>query len=66
MTEDFWLGFDKKAAASEMPSVISEWAKEDRDEADRVLAASKMETKIDPRELSEFMGPEAWYRWGWP
>jgi len=61
----FWYGFDKRAE-TEMPSLISDWAKEDEDEERKAKDDFKIDTKVDPRELSEWQGPEAWYRWGWP
>lgn len=60
----FWIGFEKRA--DDQPSLISDWIKEDKDDTAKAKANSKVETKVDPRELSEWQGPEAWYRWGNP
>jgi hypothetical protein len=60
----FWNGFTKQA--EDQPSLISDWIKEDKEARQQAVKDSKVETKVDPRQLSEWQGPEAWYRFGSP
>ena len=65
MTNAFWNGFVKRAG-EDVPSLISDWFQEDEDERKKAVADSKVDTRVDPRQLSEWQGPEAWYRFGSP
>ena len=58
-------GFAKAAAEDDTPSLISDWVHEDKDARRKAEEDSKVETKVDPRALSEWQGPEAWFR-SWP
>ena len=65
MLVNFFRGFCKQAASTTAePTVISDWLSEAAKEQKKVRD-KKPDKKVDPRELSEWQGPEAWYR-NWP
>jgi hypothetical protein len=60
-TSHFFTGFYK--AASESPSVISEWM-EQAAEARKKVKTKKEDKRVDPRSLSEWRSPDTWHRYG--
>jgi hypothetical protein len=56
----------KKSAAADSPSILSDWFQEGEDEQRKAKEDSKVDTRVSPRDLSEWQGPEAWYRFGSP
>lgn len=55
----FWRGFEKRSKADE-PSTIADWIAEDK--AEQVKAKDKPPVRVDARDLSEWRGPEAFFR----
>lgn len=60
----FWAGFEKRA--DEHPTVINDWVSDVKAATTKAKAESKIDTRIDPAEAGQWLGPEAWYRHGWP
>jgi hypothetical protein len=56
----FWAGFEKQAACSRQPTVISEWISEAEAAAKNAKNKEDKDRRVDPRELSEWRTPGTW------